>query len=109
MSTVKIRPIVTNVSTWEELRRFTAMALQSLIQTINGGLEFGFNIHSSRVVAALTTTEVRVPHRLDKVPTGFIVINLDAGEVVFSGVTPWTATEIYLQATGAVNATIEVI
>lgn len=110
MSTVKLRPTLTNSTSWEELRRWTAIAIQSVVQTVNGQLEFGFNLRSSKIEAVFPTTgEVRFFHKLGKLPTGFLVKNLDAGEVIYSGATTWTEESIYLQATGPCTATIEVI
>lgn len=87
--------------------------MQAIQRTINGQLEFGFNLRSSRQECAFSgTTVLRIAHGLRKMPTGFIVINLDAGVVIYrptGAQYAWTDSTIYLVSTGTVNATIEVI
>lgn len=113
MSTIKLQPNLTNCKTWEDLRRWADIAIQAIQRTVNGQLEFGFNIRATKVDVVLTgSTPVRVEHGLGRVPIGFIVINLDAGEVVYKApgdAYAWTESYIYLVSTAAVNATIEVI
>ena len=49
-------------------------------------------------------TEDTVAHGLGKVPTGFLVYNLDKGSVVYDSGTAWTSTNIYLKNTVATVA-----
>lgn len=113
MAKVVIRPGMSNLKEWEELRRFTSMGFESLVDEVNGRLDFVANIRASgpHTVTFQTSADIMtITHNLGKVPQGFLMIDLNAGEVVYRPISPvWTAQKAYLQASGAVTATVLII
>lgn len=80
--------------------------LINLAAVLNGGIEFGtVNTASENIychvtpftAAAVAGDEFSVPHSLNKVPTGYWVISRSASGIVYDGVTPNTATTLYLR------------
>lgn len=49
----------------------------------------------------VANTEDTVAHTLKRVPTGFIVVNLDKSASIYSGGTAWTSTAVYLKSSAA--------
>lgn len=45
----------------------------------------------------IANTEDGVPHSLNRVPIGYLVVGLDKPTVVFKGVSAWNSTHIFLQ------------
>ena len=51
--------------------------------------------------SATPDAENTVPHNLKKIPTGFIVYDINKGAVVYKGSTTWTITNIFLKVNTA--------
>lgn len=67
---------------------------------LNGGLSFSDNLESQELTAtahAVADTEFSVAHTLGRVPTRFVVTDIDEGGVVYKGTTAWTSSLIYLK------------
>ena len=113
MARLKVIPDVSQSPSWVELMRFSSMLFQQIVEQINGNLQFGQNIRSAgpyQVEFANGTDPVAVAHNFGAVPSGFLVINLDAGIVVYkpSGL-EWTRSQIWLRATSAGSATLYLV
>lgn len=96
------------------LRRFVGAALDSMVTQLNGKLDFGDNIRCVGPLSVVLsgTDPVKVPHTLGRQPLGYLVIQQDAGQTIYAPnqvMYPWTPTQIYLVATGSVNAQVFVI
>lgn len=50
---------------------------------------------------ATADVEVSLNHSLQRVPTGFLVLSIDAAGVVYKTETPWTATKLFLKCSAA--------
>lgn len=113
MAKLTVIPDVSQVKGLEDLKLYTSMALRSIINEINGRLDFVENVRAAGPydVEFLNASDVTiVDHKLNRVPTGFLVISLDSGIVVFKPASPeWSSSRIYLQATAAGNAKIYVV
>jgi len=97
-----------SVPNWEELRRFTTIALRAIEAELNGRVEFGVNIYGKFVEYdfAVANVEYAVTHGLSSTPKGFIVCGLNVTSVIIDGATRNNATAIYLQASAVCSAKI---
>jgi len=82
--------------------------LDKLFQLAQGRITFGTatdgnggeNVAGEFQVVADTgtiNTEFSVTHTIGVVPTGFLVININKGGVIYTSGTSWTSTTIYLK------------
>lgn len=85
-----------------DLLVFLDEVFTNLSNLLNGGLSFADNLESVELTAtahATPDTEFSVAHTLGRVPTRFIVTDIDEGGVVYKGTTAWTSSLIYLKCT----------
>lgn len=71
---------------------------------LDRGISFTDNIDAVDIEFTSSATpdaENTVTHTLGKVPTGFIVYDINKGAVVYKGTTSWTKTTIYLKVNTA--------
>jgi hypothetical protein len=96
---------LSNVPTWQELRRYASQSLNNIYQQVNGGLNFKDNMDMAGPLTAVftsTTSPLTISHSLGRVPIGFIEINTTAPMVVYApqGASyGWTESVVYLQTT----------
>lgn len=113
MARVTILPGLSQVKSWEDLRRFTSMVIEAIASEVNGKLDIGQNLRTSgphSVTFASASDVQALPHTLNRVPQGIMVINLNSAIVVYQPASPaWSANTIYLQASGAGTATLYVV
>lgn len=85
----------------EEAQRFIDIALQDIVQRINGDLDFQTNFNCAIVSVNFTAqnTDQAVSHGLGRIPTGYIPINQNVATRIFNGTTASTSGIIYLQST----------
>ncbi len=93
---------ISNVTSAEDVARFTSIALAQIVQLINGNISARDNL----LLSVLTFTfaaagaEVGVAHRLGVVPQGYYIVgSASAPPQVYDGVTATDATTLYLRAT----------
>lgn len=107
MSRLKVIPDLSQLTTLGDVTKYVSAALQAIYREFNGRITFVDNVAASGPLTATFpngSTPVNVMHSLNKVPVGFIVINLNAGISVYQPSLvsyPWTATQVTLQASGA--------
>lgn len=94
-----------------DLLRILAELMTSLNTLFDRGLTFSENMETQQIdytTNAVADTEDAVAHTLDKIPSGFIVVNKDkAGDFYQSGTT-WTASNIYLKCNAA-SVTVSIL
>lgn len=91
----------------QELLSFTL----ELAGLVNKGLKFDDNFNANILDisdSGAADSSNTVPHTLKRVPTGFIVININKAGVVYAAGTAWTETDIYLKCNVA-NCTIKIL
>lgn len=108
MSKLKAAPDVSNVRDLEDLKRFSKQILSDIFDTVNGGLEFKSNIWSDiqDVVFVSANAETQVPHSLQKVPTGYVLVGSNVAATLYNGASTWTKTHIYLKSSAVVSARV---
>jgi len=82
--------------------------VRDIASILNNGLLFEDNfdgLYVDYTSNATPDTEDTVSHGLGRVPTGFLVVNLDKAGIVYDGGTAWTSTNIYLKCNVASVAT----
>lgn len=104
-------PDVQNCKSIEELRRFTAAALNAILLQLNGKLDFGDNIRTSGPLPVVLsgTAPTKVFHTLNRVPQGIITTSIDGANVVITPdktLYPWTSTQLFVQGISDGNAEI---
>lgn len=75
-----------------------------LATLLNAGLKFSDNFNAeikTYTTNAVANTTDAVTHTLKRVPSGFLVINLDKAGIVYDSGTAWTATTISLKCSVA--------
>jgi hypothetical protein len=92
----------------EELQKYTTLALNDIVQTVNGKLEFGPNISGRMVVVQFTAanTDTTMAHGLGKTPSGYLVIGLSASMIVYNGTVANTSTNVILRSSAIGTATL---
>lgn len=100
---IKTTQDVSNVKTWEELKKFSSNVFGALLAEINGRLSLTENLLAQRLEYRFTAggVEVGVAHGLGFIPNGYIQIKADGGVIVYDGATANTRDTLYLKATGA--------
>lgn len=113
MSKIKTPLTVSNVETWENLRRYCAQFFGEIVSTINGRLTFSENMDTYLTTATFgvsvgITAAVQIPHTLNRVPTGYIVYKQSAALNVYDGGTANTDKNLYLKSgtTGTIGLII---
>lgn len=112
MAKIVVAPGISQVRDWESLRRFTSIGLEAILNEVNGRLDFtNFKSAGPYTVTFAGSSDVQtLIHNLQKVPSGFVVVDLDAAITVYHPAAPdWDMTKVYLQASGAGTAKIWIL
>jgi hypothetical protein len=100
-----------------------------LVRAINGGISLGgpfgrrvragvednngSNIEGSWFIGqtpAAPDTDFTIPHKLGRVPVGYLVLSIDAPGIIYKGVNAWTNFSITLRcSTSNTNVTVLVV
>lgn len=101
------KPFITNKGEYrkldDDMLRYLNDQNDNLDALLNGGLTFADNFDSvsvSYTSNAVADTQDTVAHTLGKTPTGFIVVDIDKGGVVYRSGTS-DATNLYLKCSTA--------
>lgn len=76
---------------------------------MNGNVGFTDNIQCMIVDTTLSTAVATIPHNLNKMPLGFLVLNQDANANIWSASFTWTNSYVYLTASATVTAKIAIL
>lgn len=114
MARVRLYNVFSNLKV-EDFMRFVSAFLGSLVDEFNGKIDFVQNIRASGIHSVTFTSgsDIQsVDHKLGRVPSGWLLINLSTTGSIFkpSGAQyEWTSSTIYLQASNSTVAQIYVI
>lgn len=103
---------VSNLESWEELRRFTALNFRNASNAINGNLEFGGNIKGTEPISFKITSAnqiIQVSFNLPYVPSNFLITFKDANSNIWAANVsqyPWTNQKAFITASAAVSGKI---
>lgn len=94
---------LSNVRSWEELRRYTSQILNDLMDIINGNVDLVDNCGTSLVSVTFSAanTETKVAHTLGRTPQGYLVAGSSADIRVFDSSSVSTAEALFLKASAA--------
>lgn len=89
-----------NVTTLEDLQRFTSIFANQIGLILNANLNFRDNFLASTVTYAFTlaNTTIGLEHKLGVPPTGYIMVSATAAMAVFDGNQANTDKILFLQS-----------
>jgi hypothetical protein len=107
---INSRTNVGNVTSWEQLARFTSVALSDIQTAMNGNLTFSDNINMTMIDVTFSTANLvsTIPHGLGRVPLMWISGNITANSVIYQGSTA-DSVNLYVAASAACSARLLVI
>lgn len=104
-----------NIKTLDDLKRFLSLTLGELVQQVNGKLSFVQNIEASgphELTFLASGVNMEIAHTLSRVPTGFIVVSLNADMRVWRPSSPgteWNDKKAYLTSSGAGTVSVYIV
>lgn len=107
----KIRfPNLSNVGSWEDLRRFVSIAMDDIADNLNGNVTFSGNIKNKivEVVIGASNTEFRVNHKLGYIASNYVLVSTTTAMSLYSSTTAFDENNIYLKSSAAGTAKIMV-
>lgn len=86
MSLVKV-PDLSNMVDFDSGKRFIGDCLSQVVQTVNGNLDFGFNVRCFKLSFNFTSanTNFRIDHGLNRQPQGYILIQSNVATSLYDG------------------------
>ena len=85
----------------------------SLIRDLNTGLsrlKLGENFESNtRTVTIASAAELKIPHNLGAIPSGYLILRRSSNAVISDGGTAWDENNIYLTNNGASSVTLTIV
>lgn len=105
---VKTVQTVSNLQSWEELRRFVSIQTQDILDAINGRLSIIENCQTKLVsvkFSAVNTT-LEVSHGLGFIPNGYILAGSDAACILYDGNQPANTSSIFLKSSAVCTARV---
>lgn len=108
MSKIVTVATASNVTTWEELRRWISSTVDDIVSTINGRLNLVENCQTRLVDVTFPSAgeEVKVPHSLKYIPNGYMLARSSAPLSLYDGKLAATANDIYLRASAPGTARV---
>ncbi len=114
MGALRVFSNLSNLADFPSFSRFASAFFQDVFQQVNGNLEFVKNVRAAGpytldFVAA--AAPLKVTHSLRIVPQGYLLIYQNLPGFIYgvnTAATPWTTSEIYLQAVNAASAPMSV-
>lgn len=101
MGKITNSPNLSNLTDPKEFQRHASIAVGSVVDKINGGLEFdkNFNSQTVSVVFDQANTDVAVAHTLGRTGLKYLKAQSTADCSVYDGSKPATKDTIYLRST----------
>ncbi len=84
----------------DQLARFVSIFAQSVLNVVNGKMDFASNFNCVLVTVNITAAnlDVAVTHGLGHAAIGYITYWSTCANVVYNGVAPWTNQAIFVQS-----------
>jgi hypothetical protein len=94
---------IDNVKPPEDVPRYVELALQDIVQQVNGNLTFAENIRCKllSITFSSSDTDTTVTHGMGRVPAGYIVSGKSVACSVYDGSVDATAQTITLKSSAA--------
>lgn len=114
MARIRLPSVFSNLDN-TNFMRFVSAFLTGLLAEFNGRIDFVENIRASGPISVTfpnSSTVVSVSHALGIVPKGYLVINPNSAQTIYTPIGnqyTWTDTQIFLKASGALVASIYII
>ena len=105
---LKIPLTTSNLTTWEDLRRFCSVYFQDIISLLNGKVDLVTNCSTQIIEVTFSgaNATMGIQHTLGHVPQGFIPVKKSAAGDVYNGNQDNTTTTIYLQCSAAITVSV---
>lgn len=99
---IKTTQTASNLTTWEDLRRYVSIQVDDILAALNGRLSFGDNVQAKLMGASFSAsgTAVEIQHNLGFVPNGYFLAGSDQPIMLYDGGTN-TTTSLFIKASGA--------
>lgn len=97
---IKVPQTISNVSSWEDLKRFTSQIIDQIVGTLNGRISFTDNCQTAILSVTFTSAnqDLVVAHPLGVIPQGFILVGSTVSLNLYSGTLPSTPEQITLKS-----------
>ncbi len=107
---LKVSQSVSNVDTFDDLKRFVDQYLSSIRDVINGNVDLNDNMSVSFVTFTFqqANTNYQLAHTLGRIPTGYIPVKKNSSADIYDGAGTNTAKSIFLKSTVATTVTVMV-
>jgi len=99
---IKTAQTTSNLTNWEDLRRYISIQVDDILAALNGRLSFGDNIQSKLIGTTFSASGSvsELVHNLGYIPNGYILVGSDQAITVYDGGQN-TTSNLYLKASGA--------
>lgn len=97
---------VSNVTTVDDLARYSSIVFEQVESILNGGITFTDNFQGIVVSVSFSAAnvEVQIAQPLGKIPVGYILIKASAAMSIYDGNSANTANSIFLKSSAIGNA-----
>lgn len=101
---------VSNVESFEDLKRFTTQFLEQAKTAINGGISIE-NLRAKLVSLSVTQTssDIQVAHSLGIIPIGYLKLQGANISIYDVGKSSWTTENIFIRASATGDVTLLVM
>lgn len=108
MGKVQTSTKIENLSDIEDVKRYTSIALDAIVDEVNGNLTVKDNLSMKLVSVTFTVSnsEILISHGLGRAPLGFLVASLTNAATIYDGVSENGATNYYLRASATCGAKV---
>lgn len=99
---------VSNVKSWEELQRYTAILFRQVTSILNNGivLSDNFNAKIVSVTFNVANSDVSFSHGLARAPIGYISIGNSAAMQIYNGAAANTTDIMFLRSSATGTAQV---
>ena len=89
-----------NVSTLEDLTKYSSQAVDAILKVINGNVDLVANTNCALLPVgfAKPNTTYAFNHGLQRVPQGYISAGLSQNMILFNGSSKNTSTQVFIQS-----------
>lgn len=108
MSQVQTLAELASIEDNDEFRRYSSRTISSIVDTVNGNLEFDKNFKSQtvEVTFAAANTDTEIMHGLNRTTVHYLIVNKDVACDVYNGNRANVLSACYLRCTVATTLTL---